>query len=866
MNSRQQCQAAIGRCIRLRDFELDLDRRELRAADGAQAPLRNKALEALLVLAEHAGHVVSKDEMMARVWPGVVVTEDSLTQLVNRIRRQLGDTDRSLLRTVSRRGYVLAVDRDSVAGAAPNRVNPRPAIATNLPTAAAPLFGRESDLGAVAELVRQQRLVTISGAGGIGKTALALAVARGAAADFEHGVWWVDLAMLADPAQVLPAVAAALGIELTRGDALRRLVSELSDRHLLLVLDNCEHLVAEVVGIVEALIDAAARVKVLATSQEPLKTATEQLYRLDALALPPQGASLALAAGFGAFQLFERRAIASRQDFALNEENVALAIDICRSLDGVPLAIEMAAARACTLGVAGVHARLGHRLRLLRSARRTAPARQQTLRATLDWSCSLLNEQELAALRRLSVFAGPFDMELATHVVSEGADDGGAVDAVCSLADKSLVRVEQLEPARFRLLESTRLLAREMLADAGEGESALRRHAEAMASIGPRIAEAFFLSGSDTDVQDRFAAWYADLERALDHACAVADADSAAAILVGLRSMDQLRGEMQSMQGRLEKCLRILPPQISVARARILTVVASCGWLSLEGFSAREAAAAAVQAWRALGAEPRSLVHAVLLFAAHAAREGACLEAQAALSEARLLTQQIAHPKAQLIEAFHAGHVAMFCGDMDLHLRRMTDALALARRLGASRAACYIQSFLPGAALLAGDVPLAISLGSQAALELREPYQRRYLAAALVDLVRALAEAGELDRSCHEAIKAVPLAWEYGFQTELARHMALLALRLDRAADAATLLGYATSQRAAPRNALEIRCRTDCDALRQMAECSLGPSLARAALDAGGRLDDSTAFALAISIADSGSSSDPASATKSSDA
>ncbi len=849
MASKLEWRSSGGGCISLRGFELDLDRRELRTADGSPAPLRRKVLDALFVLAEQAGHVVSKEALIARVWPDAVVTDDSLTQLMNELRRGLGDTDRSLVRTVARRGYVLAISRVTPE-VLPRRADAPSLPSTNLPPLNVALIGRQADLTAVADLVLHHRLVTIAGAGGIGKTTLAIAVARRLLDRFAHGVWWVDLSVLSDPAQVALAVAAAVGIELKQGDPRRRLAFELSGRELLLVFDNCEHLVAEVAAVVSTLVDSDCAVKVLATSQESLKAGGERLYRLGVLEVPPEGASLGAAAGFGAFALLAQRAAEIDQRFSLDESNVALAIDICRQLDGVALAIEMAAARMPMLGVGGVHALLGDRLRVLRNTRRMVPSRQETLRATLEWSCSMLSENELAALRRSSVFAGSFDAELATQVIAEDADDAWWVlDAICALVDRSLLHVERRDPARYRLPESTRLLAREMLAQADEVEAVETLYRQAMVGIGSSITPAFlFQSEGDAEVIDRYGAFYADLEQAFTQACRHADAEAGAAILVGLRSLDALRGETESMRGRLEKCLPLLPAHDCPARARILTVVASCGWLTIDSLSARDAAAAAVQAWGQLDTEPHSLSHALLLLATESARDGACQAAHAALAQAQRIVAGIGKPRLRLNAAIHAGHVAMFCGSPDTHLQHMQDALALAHELGASRAACYIQAFLPGAALMAGHASLAVSLGSQAAHEMRMLGQRTYLAGILVDLVRALIDVGDMDRCRCEAAEALPLAWEYGLQAEMARHMALLALRLGRAIDGATLLGYAMARCPQPRNELESRTHADGEAIRQLAEHSLGSTTATEAIGSGLTLSNEEAFTLASAI------------------
>ena len=258
----------------------------------------------------------------------------------------------------------------------------------------------------------------------------------------------------------------------------------LAYRSTLLVLDNCEHLVADVARVAHAALDAAAGLRVLATSQEALKTPGEYVYRLDSLAVPPPGTSLECARTFGAIQLLEQRARAVDRLFALSESTIAGAIELCRHLDGIALAIEMAAVRLPLLGLEALQARLGERLKLLRGASRLMPARHQTLRATLDWSHSLLNSEEQAVLRRLSVFAGSFRLDMAQRVAAtEDLDEWMVLDALTALIDKSLVQVERNEPPRYRLLETTRLYAAERLLEHAETEATLRRHSEALAAL-----------------------------------------------------------------------------------------------------------------------------------------------------------------------------------------------------------------------------------------------------------------------------------------------------------------------------------------------------------------------------------------------
>ena len=331
------------------------------------------------------------------------------------------------------------------------------------------------------------------GAGGIGKTRLAQAVSRRLVGAYANGVWWVDLAALTSADKIAPAIANAAGLQLGDGDAVASARGCAFSRESLLVLDNCEHLVADVARIAHELLASAPGVRVLGTSQEALRVSGEYLYRLAPLAIPPVGAPLQEARTYSALQLLERRAQAANRHFSLGDDTVAAAIELCRQLDGIALAIEMAAARLPILGIDGMRERLGERLRLLRATTRDAPARHQTLRATLDWSHSLLTAGEQAVFRRLSVLVGSFRLDTAQAVAANGVDEWAALDALAALVDKSLVQLEGVEPPRYRLLETTRIYASEQLAAAGEVESTLLRHRQLMAHLAGTVERDYWL-------------------------------------------------------------------------------------------------------------------------------------------------------------------------------------------------------------------------------------------------------------------------------------------------------------------------------------------------------------------------------------
>jgi DNA-binding winged helix-turn-helix (wHTH) protein len=315
--------------------------------EGQRVELGSRALDLLDVLITERHRIVPKRELLERVWPGMVVEENNLQVQISALRKSLG---KDAVATVPGRGYRFTM-RPAVeqAAAVPDVPRETPAR-TNLPHAVEALFGRTEELEQLGQLLAAHRLLTIVGAGGIGKTRVAQALAHGQTVHFPQGVWWVDLAALASADEVAPAIAAAARVELGPGDAARQLARALESRTTLIVLDNCEHLVEEVSRIAATVLDVASNVRFVATSQEALRIAGEQLFRLGGLRVPPVGVSLDQARRHGALLLLERRAQAVDARFALTEPLLPTAIDLCRQLDGMPLAIEMAAARIPQLG------------------------------------------------------------------------------------------------------------------------------------------------------------------------------------------------------------------------------------------------------------------------------------------------------------------------------------------------------------------------------------------------------------------------------------------------------------------------------------------------------------------------------------
>jgi predicted ATPase/class 3 adenylate cyclase len=384
-------------------------------------------------------------------------------------------------------------------------------FAHNLPAQLTSFIGREPEMAQVKQFLATTRLLTLTGSGGCGKTRLALQVAADLLEEYPDGVWLVELAPLADPALVPQTMAAALGVREEPGRPLTKtLADHLRSRALLLILDNCEHLLSASAQLADTLLRSCPNLRVLASSREGLGVAGEQTYRVPSLSVPePQDLpSPERLQEFEAVQLFAARATLSQSAFVVTEGNASAVVQVCRRLDGIPLAIELAAARVKALPVEQVATRLDDMFRLLTGGSRTALPRQQTLRALIDWSYNLLSDGERLLLPRLSVFAGGWTMEAAEAVCSgDGLAELEVLDLLTTLVDKSLVQYETREgEARYRLLETVRQYARDRLLEAGEGQAVRERHAR------------FFLAMAETAAAEhRWGAWLERFEQEHDN-------------------------------------------------------------------------------------------------------------------------------------------------------------------------------------------------------------------------------------------------------------------------------------------------------------------------------------------------------------
>jgi len=685
--------------------------------------LGSRAFDMLVALVERRDRVVPKHELMDLVWPKLVVEENNLQVQVLTLRKLLGH---GAIATVPGRGYRFTLPLQGDAQPAANRPAP--------PTAAAPgpsLIGRADELRALQGLLLVHTLVTVSGAGGIGKTRLAQAAAR--SLQPPQDLAWVDLVGLDDAAALPAAVAQALGIELAgAADAGAALTAALRGRTALLVLDNAEHLLDAVAAFVATLRDQSSTLRVLVTSQEVLRLADEQVFRPGPLTLPATDDLLSVRAS-AAVELFVARARQVDRHFELGEHNRAAVAEVCRRLDGIPLAIELAAARVALLGVEGVRDRLDERFELLTAGARAAMRRHQTLRAALEWSHGLLTPDEQCVLGRLGVLAGGFTLEAAQEVAkddeneadSEALDGWDVLERLGALVDKSLVVAEGTEGdavPRYRLLETTRMFALERLAEAGETEATLLRHARCFTALAERCDAEIHAQGQGAAALARLDPERDNLLHALRW-CERGAGRGGETAEVGLRLLAALRYYWPS-RGLLSvgaaQALRSLavPTSQPVTPAR-LQVLASA--VQLHG-------------WTGQTAEAARLAQELL---------AAARDAGSADQEARAMVM-LGHQAAD----------ADRCAEAE---NWMQQALEIARHLGHRRLEAAALNGLIVIATARGDHPLAAELGQQTLAHSRGEGQSFNLCTNLLNVAIATLEAGQPAAAREYLLEAAPL-------------------------------------------------------------------------------------------------------------
>lgn len=775
------------------EFELQVRERRL-LSNGQPVPLGSRALDVLIALVENAGELVSRRKLIDRVWGNLAVEENNLNVQVNALRKTLGS---HLIATIPGRGYCFTPRPSTTSLHQAGYTSER--LKSNLPASLPRLIGREDEIAELDELTQAHRLVTILGAGGIGKTLLAQHLLRRHEARFRHGVCFVDLSTLPDAKAIPGVIAAALRIQPSGGDSIAGLADAIEPLEVMVVLDGAERVLEGVAHVARSLHDAAPGLRLLVTSQAPLKLAAERLHRVSALAFPRAHMPAKDAMSYGAIALFVDRARASDSRFVLTDEAAPTAIDLCAALDGLPLAIELAAWRAPTLGVQGLVESMHEPLKLLATSNLDVPRRLQALRNALAWSHGLLDAREQIVLRRLSVLVGCSDLGLIQSVVSdpmgEGAiDESAAVDALSTLVERSLVAVVPgwRAEVRYKMLDTPKAFAKEQLVAANEEALIAQRHARALASRF-RLAHQERFSG-DVGLGE----WQ---ERQLP------EIDNGHAALEWMRTHDEIDLALTLLPGLMHST----PREEAAKHTQMITLGGQFAeraqastdamWTLLESSQlvmnadARLAHALADKAVRMAGQCAHLLEDDRWLYRGLCQRATALLnlaetrEGKASLVEARAVEQAdwpaIVRMQRWLTEVWLADRLGdgeqMYLASLRFH--------ALSREAGLpgwASGLCMVNGALAG-----GRAEEAVRYGLLVVEQLEGTRHLAWLAETRLQLVGALIECQRLDEARLQSRAAWPAAARFARPDAWADYQALLAALEGRPADAALLHGFA---------------------------------------------------------------------------
>jgi predicted ATPase/DNA-binding CsgD family transcriptional regulator len=616
----------------------------------------------------------------------------------------------------------------------------RKSIFGNLPTPLSSFIGRQSEIHEIRQMLLSDRLVTLTGPGGCGKTRLALKVAQELIGEFNHGVWFVELASVADPALVPQTIAAALNVREQSGRTLIDiLVDYLSSRRLLLILDNCEHLIAACAQIADTLLQKCPHLKILATSREALGITGEVAWTVPPLSLPrkrpwtnPSSTqdALSLYEESESVQLFVVRATAISPDFRLTFENGAWVAEICRHLDGMPLAIELAAARARSLSVQQIAQRLDDRFHLLTSGSRTAPPRHQTLASTLNWSYALLSGKEQKVLRRLSVFAGGATLEAAEAVCAgEGLESSEVLNTLSHLVDKSLVMVIRPEggETRYRLLETIRQYALEKLEESGALEESKDRHLEYFI----RWAESadIHLGGAgQLPWLESFEEEHDNLRGALEW-CRKDEKRAAAGLRLALACARfwRSRGYLSEGRAQISTFLARVNEQLTAeVHARSLFWIAALAYLQSDYPVTRSLGEKSLALWRELNPANKSrLADTLDLLGELATEEGDYATAPSLFEEALAIYRELRDRRGTGDMLMQLGWAYMRMGEYEKVAPRMEEALLLFKEIGSPSLTAFALAGLGELAVRQGQYPHAVKM-LQESLAIRRKHGHRW--------------------------------------------------------------------------------------------------------------------------------------------
>jgi diguanylate cyclase (GGDEF)-like protein len=727
---------------------------------------------------------------------------------------------------------------------------------TNLPLTLSSLVGRHAEIAELRALLAEQRLVSVVGAGGTGKTRLTLHVAAEYTAAMRDGVWLVELAAVNDPARVAGAFAGALGAGVPTGPpGIEALVRLFAAKHALLVVDNCEHVLAETARVIAALARTCPGLHIVATSREPLGITGEIRYRLPLLSLPPPDPNLRAADALAsdAVALFVERARAVRRTFALDDTNAATVATIVRRLDGIALAIELAAARLEATGLETLGTRLDQRFRVLTGGDRGALPRQRTLRATFDWSFDLLTEAERTLFRRLAIFAGPFTIDAATATCAgEAVSTAEVFDLLIALVRKSLAVDDTGGTDGFVLLESLRAYGREKLAEAGESEVLARRHAAYYADLADQAGHAY--AGTPTRE------WLASAERHLtNYRAALAwSLDARRDVVLGARLAASLA--LSLGDNAAEEGVRWLQTALDALPAGMHPSIEAQVWLRLAGSvralpanALREAAERAVAFYRTLD-ERANLAHALRALAQtlcwyfRREREAADTFAQEAIAVARSSGDPLT-----LAYALRTRALAMDAGAVDEKREHLEESLTLFRRYGNEQQIGSALTWMSEMEFSAGEEVRALGYGRAALRYAEASGSRSRLEVSAANLAIYAASAGDWATAVRTGTRALRVAAEARSAAGITwsvQALASVAAGLDEPRRAARLLGFCDARCGtlhAPRQAEQCE---DISArrLRVRLAAVLDPATIGGELETGAQLAEDEAIAEALAV------------------
>jgi len=609
----------------------------------------------------------------------------------------------------------------------------------NLKIEVTSFIGREREIAQAGSMLEKSSLLTLTGPGGVGKTRIGLRLARQLLDRFDDGTYIVECGALTSPAFLMPSVVDAIGlIEPAGRSLLPMLIEHLSDKHLLLVLDDCDPVLSAGAELSEAVLGACPHVRIVVTSREALGVPGEAIMPVASLATPDSGTEPG-PAGRGtidACRLFLERARAVQPSFYLTDANAPAIAQLCRRLDGIPLAIELAAARVRTLPVEQISARLDDRFRLLTGGSRTSVARHQTLRATIDWSFDLLTDPERAVLRRLSVFAGGAALEAAEAVCAgDPVDPLDTLDLLSHLVEKSLVYTDpRSTEARFRLLETVRDYARGRLVEAGEGDDTLRRHRDWYLDLVEEAAPTFFHGPEPVEWLRRLDREHEDLRAALEW-CLDQPGEARAGLQIasGLWRYWEIRGHLTEGRGWLDRMLAAVGGDVSALRADGLTGAANLAFMQGDFHAASSLHAASLALHRQLG-DPQSVAYAANNLANAAIQLGDHAQARELYEETIALTREVGDLRGVVFGSINLADVAAREGDLATARTLHEQSLAMIRELGDRWTEAFALDAFGRGTSRAGDRDGARRLHLEALGLLEELGDRRGVARVLTNL------------------------------------------------------------------------------------------------------------------------------------